>query len=905
VAALIVIAGLLATGVAPGARAAQAQVTSADAVPPAVIEKMLEREIARMAGKGSVSVPSAALVPLVITRFDAERSRAGESRGPHAVIAAVHRVVHEVVTQQMLRSRLLGTAQRRAASQAIIVHASNIPTSERQALLDFYTSTNGPSWTTSTGWNGAAGTECSWYGVTCDGAGTTVQQLALYGNNLSGPFSTTFGDLTNLQYLDLHDNLLTGTIPSQFLNFTSLYNLDLDTNQLTGSIPTELGGLVNLDYLDLDTNQLTGSIPTAFGSLVNLEYLDLDTNQLTGSIPTQLGSLTNLEYLYLYTNQLTGSIPTSFGNLTNVGDLDLDTNQLTGSIPDLGNLAANLTVLYLYGNQLSGSIPTQLGSLASLEYLTIWGNVLSGAIPTSLENLTQLAADESDLTYNALYSTDATLTTFLDTAQYLGDWQSTQTIAPTGVTVGTITSASVALSWTPIAYTADTGGYEVYYATVSGGPYTLSGTTADKTVTGGTVTGLAPGTPYYFIVESVTFPNDNNQNTVTSGPSTEVSATTSASSCTAPSITSQPLGQSIQSGQTATLTVTASGTSLLSYQWYQGASGDTSQAVGTNSSSFTTPALTLHTSYWVQVSNSCGSADSATATVIVGANLSNVVWVPVASHTPGLNQSQWRSDLGLLLPLEDVPGFLTADVQIEFYGSGGMVSTTALVANGAQSILTDVVSQLNGSGSGALEILSDLPLKVTARTYNQVSSTAACYPDGTQGQDYPAVASSSGLSAGQSAYLAGLTENASYRTNIGVVNTGAGNASVLVKLYDGEGDYLADYTVSLTAGQWSQTTQPFKNPGGADGDGQWVRHDHGAVGIRGVRVCLGDRQHHQRPDHGRHAGDGAWPCRLGAGGEPHGRPRQQRVAERPWAAQPRHGGGERADRVLRQWRHGE
>jgi hypothetical protein len=93
-----------------------------------------------------------------------------------------------------------------------------------------------------------------------------------------------------------------------------------------------------------------------------------------------------------------------------------------------------------------------------------------------------------------------------------------------------------------------------------------------------------------------------------------------ASGCVAPSITAQPQSQTIASGQTATLSVTASGTAPLSYQWYRGSTGDTSHAVGSNSSSFSTPALTSTTGYWVRVSNACGPADSATATVIVGAS---------------------------------------------------------------------------------------------------------------------------------------------------------------------------------------------------------------------------------------------------------------------------------------------
>jgi hypothetical protein len=85
----------------------------------------------------------------------------------------------------------------------------------------------------------------------------------------------------------------------------------------------------------------------------------------------------------------------------------------------------------------------------------------------------------------------------------------------------------------------------------------------------------------------------------------------------APVITSHPAGSSIAHGATASLSVAASGESL-SYQWYQGTSGTTTAPVsGATSSSFTTPALTETTSFWVRVSNSGGAADSLTATVQV------------------------------------------------------------------------------------------------------------------------------------------------------------------------------------------------------------------------------------------------------------------------------------------------
>ncbi len=88
------------------------------------------------------------------------------------------------------------------------------------------------------------------------------------------------------------------------------------------------------------------------------------------------------------------------------------------------------------------------------------------------------------------------------------------------------------------------------------------------------------------------------------------------SSCVSPSIQSHPASTAVCSGHTAVLRVTATGTGL-SYQWYRGAAGTTSSPVGTNSNSYTTPALTKTRQYWCRVTGTCGSANSQTATVTV------------------------------------------------------------------------------------------------------------------------------------------------------------------------------------------------------------------------------------------------------------------------------------------------
>jgi hypothetical protein len=149
-------------------------------------------------------------------------------------------------------------------------------------------------------------------------------------------------------------------------------------------------------------------------------------------------------------------------------------------------------------------------------------------VPSSITNLTRIYDGQLEIQFNGLYSSDPAVVTFLTGKQWHGDWQSSQTVPVTGLVPGVAPDSLVVLTWTPITYTGGTGGYQVFYATTSGGPYTLSGMTADKTASGCTVTSLRPTTTYYFIVRSVTNADADNQNTVVSDPSAEVSATTTA-----------------------------------------------------------------------------------------------------------------------------------------------------------------------------------------------------------------------------------------------------------------------------------------------------------------------------------------------------------------------------------------
>ncbi len=363
-----------------------------------------------------------------------------------------------------------------------------------------------------------------------------LQELWLTANQHSGTIPAQLGDLTKLLALDLYGNQLSGSIPPELGNLASLQRMSLAANQLGGSIPPELGNLASLRVLYLHSNQLNGGIPPEFGNLASLRVLYLQSNQLNGGIPPTLGDLTNLQQLALNGNQLSGSIPAELGSLANLGLLYLGDNQLGGSIPPEIGALSSLRLAGLENNRLSGSVPAELGGLTSACALDLSRNQLTGVLPDTLTNLTLLGSPDCnanndhphypDFRSNGLYSFDPAVVAFLNTRQIGGDWQGTQTVAPDAVTAVAQGMDSVLVSWTPIRYTANDGGYLVSVATAAEGPFTVATMTTSKTALAANVAGLQPRTPYFFRVETVTEPHANNQNRVQSEPSEVVSSTT-------------------------------------------------------------------------------------------------------------------------------------------------------------------------------------------------------------------------------------------------------------------------------------------------------------------------------------------------------------------------------------------
>ncbi|MES2661050.1 MAG: cadherin-like beta sandwich domain-containing protein [Verrucomicrobiota bacterium] len=157
----------------------------------------------------------------------------------------------------------------------------------------------------------------------------------------------------------------------------------------------------------------------------------------------------------------------------------------------------------------------------------------------------------------------------------------------------------------PVSYriaSSETNGTDVTY-TATGLPPGLS-----LASTTGWITGTPTVAGTFVIPISVT----RRAATATANLTIQVSGTP-------PVFTTQPVAtRSIPYNSTTTLTVAVSGLPAPAIQWYQGASGVTTQPVaGATSASFTTPPLIASTSYWARASSVSGSANSTAAAITV------------------------------------------------------------------------------------------------------------------------------------------------------------------------------------------------------------------------------------------------------------------------------------------------
>ena len=99
---------------------------------------------------------------------------------------------------------------------------------------------------------------------------------------------------------------------------------------------------------------------------------------------------------------------------------------------------------------------------------------------------------------------------------------------------------------------------------------------------------------------------------LTNACGTVTSNTATVTVCKPPAISSNPTSRSINSGESTTLSATMTGTSL-TYQWYL----SNGTAISGATQSYVTVSPTVTTSYYMKATNTCGTKQTATATVTI------------------------------------------------------------------------------------------------------------------------------------------------------------------------------------------------------------------------------------------------------------------------------------------------
>ncbi len=183
----------------------------------------------------------------------------------------------------------------------------------------------------------------------------------------------------------------------------------------------------------------------------------------------------------------------------------------------------------------------------------------------------------------------------------------------------------------------------------------------------------------------------------------------------APSITAQPANQTVAAGQSATFSVSATGTSPLSYQWQKNGTAIS----GATSASYTTPATTSSDNgaqFTVTVTNSVGSVTSNAATLTVN--------VPPSITTQPANQTVLAGQSATFSVTATGTGTLT----YQWKKNGGSISgatsasytTPATTAsdNGAQFTVT--ITGTSGSvTSNAATLTVIAPPSITTQPASQ------------------------------------------------------------------------------------------------------------------------------------------------------------------------------------------
>ena len=175
------------------------------------------------------------------------------------------------------------------------------------------------------------------------------------------------------------------------------------------------------------------------------------------------------------------------------------------------------------------------------------------------------------------------------------------------------------------------------------------------------------------------------------------------------------------------------------------------------------------------------------------------------AHAPGAGSTTWRSDVAAVYLGNDTKSF---HPRFTTYGGGETTDGLASIPAGGTVEWRDIAVSLFGHAPGdavkgtfGVDPVPDLYL--TARTYNQAAT-------GSFGQYLPAVTAAQGFGRGVAGTIPQLAKNASFRSNVGVLNLSPFEVVAAIKLYDATGSQVGSTrNQSVKANEYFQVDDVF------------------------------------------------------------------------------------------------
>lgn len=187
----------------------------------------------------------------------------------------------------------------------------------------------------------------------------------------------------------------------------------------------------------------------------------------------------------------------------------------------------------------------------------------------------------------------------------------------------------------------------------------------------------------------------------------------------------------------------------------------------------------------------------------------------VIAHTTGAANSIWQSSLSIT---NISPDPTQATLTYRYKPDAWVIRNVTIPPFGLVEWADAAVDLfgLGGKTSGVVDIEANGSVLVAARTFNSS-------PAGTFGQSLPGATLSESLSYGEYGNINPVRQTQHFRTNIGVINTGTINCSVILYFVNAGGYIIGDVLgLNLAPGEWKQVNEALNAAGLSEADGAYA-----------------------------------------------------------------------------------